>query len=149
MTIASPERRSFHPSSLIRAEPLIRTNIDGQGSPPSESQPGATRGSGGLPRTKSPFTAQLLFPVESLISTITLKSRRSKFSHKSRKNPHLFYLQSLPSLADNFSHIIAIRRSFALAGHATFWIEKAKARFEFTTRSELFHFHLSTKESTI
>jgi hypothetical protein len=31
-------------------------------------------------------------------------------------------------------------------GPCYFLTEKAKARFEFTTRSELFHFHLSTKE---
>jgi len=41
-----------------------------------------------------------------------LESALLDLSHKSRKNPPIFYLQSLLSLADNFSHPIAIRGSF-------------------------------------
>jgi hypothetical protein len=78
-----------------------------------------------------------------------LKIAAFEISHKSRKNPPIFYLLSLPPLTANFSHIIAIRRSFALGVHANFWIEKAKARFEFIARSELFISISSTKESTI
>jgi hypothetical protein len=59
-------------------------------------------------RTKSPFTAQQIFPVESLIRTITFKIAPLKISHRSRKKSADFLS---PFFTITYSHFFSPHRN--------------------------------------